>query len=305
VRFENWYAPPGATGPENGYYSVNTVADPDITRVTVDQLAPETTYHWRARYRDAALAWSGWSPEATFFTGSSSFSENLLRNPGAEDGVEHWTILDPPLESLASQDCGSERDAASGQRFFAVGGVCAEEGPHGAAFQSVDVAGSADAIDGGLLRARFGGELGDYNGNDEPSVWLVFKDGADQALATTAALSCRTPGWTWLECTVDVPPGTRVVEFHMAGTRHAGTDNDSYLDDLLLSTGTYATLGDLNCDGALDLRDINPFVLALANPAAYALAYPHCDRAAADVKADGDVDIRDINPFVLALVGGD
>jgi hypothetical protein len=57
-------------------------------------------------------------------------------------------------------------------------------------------------------------------------------------------------------------------------------------------------LGDLNCDGALDFGDINPFVLALSSPAAYAQYYPGCSLYNADINGDGSVNFGDINPFV-------
>jgi hypothetical protein len=60
-------------------------------------------------------------------------------------------------------------------------------------------------------------------------------------------------------------------------------------------------LGDLNCDGTTNFGDINPFVLALTNPAAYASAYPSCDILNADINGDGSVSFGDINPFVTLL----
>jgi DNA-binding beta-propeller fold protein YncE len=62
--------------------------------------------------------------------------------------------------------------------------------------------------------------------------------------------------------------------------------------------------GDLNCDGAVNFADINPFVLALTSAANYAAAFPDCHRASADVNADGQVNFADINPFVALLCGG-
>ncbi|MBP7747358.1 MAG: hypothetical protein KA383_14670 [Phycisphaerae bacterium] len=62
--------------------------------------------------------------------------------------------------------------------------------------------------------------------------------------------------------------------------------------------------GDVNCDGEVSFRDINVFILALTNPAAYAAAYPDCDPLTADINGDGVVDFRDINPFVQLLAGG-
>jgi hypothetical protein len=65
-----------------------------------------------------------------------------------------------------------------------------------------------------------------------------------------------------------------------------------------------AVPGDLNCDTFVDFDDINPFVLALSSPEAYALAYPDCNYLNGDCNGDGLVDFDDINPFVGLLSGG-
>jgi hypothetical protein len=62
--------------------------------------------------------------------------------------------------------------------------------------------------------------------------------------------------------------------------------------------------GDMNCDGTLNGFDIDPFVLALTDPTAYAVAYPICMRSLADVNGDGAVNGFDIDPFVSRLTGG-
>jgi 1,4-alpha-glucan branching enzyme len=63
--------------------------------------------------------------------------------------------------------------------------------------------------------------------------------------------------------------------------------------------------GDVNCDGTVNFGDINPFVLALSNPAAYAQTYPNCPLGNRDINQDGQLDFGDINPFVSLLSGGD
>ena len=63
-------------------------------------------------------------------------------------------------------------------------------------------------------------------------------------------------------------------------------------------------LGDVNCDGSINVFDIDPFVLALVDPAAYATAHPGCRIDNADCNGDGDVNVFDIDPFVSLLVGG-
>jgi hypothetical protein len=61
--------------------------------------------------------------------------------------------------------------------------------------------------------------------------------------------------------------------------------------------------GDLNCDGAVNAFDIDPFVLALTDPAAYATQFAACDYMLADINGDGAVNAFDIDPFVQLLVG--
>jgi len=62
--------------------------------------------------------------------------------------------------------------------------------------------------------------------------------------------------------------------------------------------------GDMNCDGVLNFGDINPFVLALSNPAAYEAVFPDCDLDNADCNGDGAVNFGDINPFVTLMTTG-
>ncbi|TWT40986.1 hypothetical protein RAS1_36770 [Phycisphaerae bacterium RAS1] len=78
--------------------------------------------------------------------------------------------------------------------------------------------------------------------------------------------------------------------------------------DLTLTPGDQFFLiyrqGDMNCDGAVNILDINAFVQALADPAGYALTYPDCSIELADINKDGDVNVLDINFFVALLSGG-
>ena len=67
--------------------------------------------------------------------------------------------------------------------------------------------------------------------------------------------------------------------------------------------GCVFAIGDLNCDGVVDQLDIDPFVLALVDPAGYAAAFPDCGLMLGDIDGDGDVDAFDIDPFVELLTG--
>ena len=82
---------------------------------------------------------------------------------------------------------------------------------------------------------------------------------------------------------------------------YANGSSSVFYDELSV---TRPGIGDLNCDGAVDFADINPFVLALSDPAGYEAAYPGCELVLADTNGDGSVSFADINPFVALLSGG-
>jgi hypothetical protein len=71
--------------------------------------------------------------------------------------------------------------------------------------------------------------------------------------------------------------------------------------------GCLYPLGDLNCDGAVEFGDINPFVLYLSNNAAWQAEFPGCPPENGDINGDGTYgqwSFDDINPFVELLFGG-
>jgi probable HAF family extracellular repeat protein len=61
-------------------------------------------------------------------------------------------------------------------------------------------------------------------------------------------------------------------------------------------------VGDMNCDGAVDAFDIEPFVTGLIDPTAYAARWPDCFAdSAGDINQDAAFDAFDIEPFVEML----
>lgn len=68
----------------------------------------------------------------------------------------------------------------------------------------------------------------------------------------------------------------------------------------VFDNGAYR-LGDMNCDGALNFKDINPFVQALGDPGGWQAAHPGCPLENLDIDGNGSVDFKDINPFVSLL----
>ncbi len=99
---------------------------------------------------------------------------------------------------------------------------------------------------------------------------------------------------TWLNCDA--------VGAIVGLSRGIGIPTDFFPSDL--SDYPCTTPADMNCDGAVNAFDIDPFVLALTNPSGYVSAYPDCELLNGDINCDGAVNAFDIDPFVQCLTGG-
>ena len=76
---------------------------------------------------------------------------------------------------------------------------------------------------------------------------------------------------------------------------------DLVMADAASAVANYLVAGDLNCSGAVNNADIDPFILAITDPESYVTRYPDCDLITADVNGDGAVNFADIDPFVAVL----
>ncbi len=60
--------------------------------------------------------------------------------------------------------------------------------------------------------------------------------------------------------------------------------------------------GDMNCDGELNLADVEAFVLALLDADAFAMTYKGCPVSNGDMNQDGEVDAADVRAFIWLVV---
>ena len=88
----------------------------------------------------------------------------------------------------------------------------------------------------------------------------------------------------------------KYASFHNCQVTFMAADG-LYLADLV-------RVADTNCDGAVNVFDIDPFVLALVDEVGYEAQFVDCSIMSADVNLDGEVNVFDIDPFVQVLVGG-
>lgn len=61
--------------------------------------------------------------------------------------------------------------------------------------------------------------------------------------------------------------------------------------------------GDMNCDGELDLIDVEHFIQALLDPDKYQQTHPDCDLLNGDLELDGEIDLLDVEPYIDLLIG--
>lgn len=277
VVFEDW------KNYENQYNNADTQAGDDLTETPVNGLMSDLSYCWRVRYRDREMNWGNWSEPASFSTCPNGMSQNLLLNPNAELGILNWTAVEGEFEALMAGECGGI-DPNNGDLFFAVGGVC-NDNEFGLALQDVDVSSFADSINAGNYLAQWGGFLSNWGGDDIPSFKLNFFTSGMIALGSTEEYSTLNNTWTLLDNSAPIPLNTGIIQMELTGTRFAGSDNDSYFDDLFLFVGNPNS----DCEGGSSIEngEVLPIPTARTQPNPWSketfISYPDADNSQADV----------------------
>ena len=221
---------------ENIYFNEDLQAGESLTDEQVSGIEANSQYWWRVRYRDKELNWSDWSEEVSFTTGESSFSPNLLINPGSEDLLNGWLIDEGICESMLAYDCAGTAPY-TGDRYFAVGGLC-EESPVGRMHQDIDISMYSDSVDMGAMEVSFGAMMSDWSGADVPDMRLQFLTMNGTLLESTDYIAGAQSSWLMIESTANIPVLTRQIRCELRGTRNEGTDNDCYFDDVYVRLGS-------------------------------------------------------------------
>jgi len=140
--------------------------------------------------------------------------------------------------------------------------------------------------DFGVNRDFVSGKLFGYAWGENVG-WINFS-GGDLANPPQPArldkIGCRLRGYVWGENIgwINLDHVTHYVGAHPSACTAGGP-------------------GDLNCDGVVNNFDIDPFVLALTDPAGYAAKYPNCNILNGDCNLHWIVNNFDIDPFVRLL----
>ena len=281
---------------ENWYYHENTQESVELTELSTGGLNGNSSYCWSVRYRDSSLGWSEWSIPLSFTTGQSQYSENLLFNPGAELGIQGWSVTEGYMESLEEYVCDGV-EPYNGDYYFIVGALC-NTATYSEAYQQIDISDYTDCISQGLANVEYGGYLSDWGGSDHPEMTIVFMDGGGNEIIQGETLGTYNPYWTFLSNVEEIPEQTESIKVVLMGTRYAGDDNDSYFDDLFLKIyqeqDCLGSLGDLNSDDIINILDVILLVnIVLGN---------EDDSFLADMNNDGESNILDIIVLVNIIL---
>ncbi|MBI5765508.1 MAG: FG-GAP repeat protein [Planctomycetes bacterium] len=108
---------------------------------------------------------------------------------------------------------------------------------------------------------------------------------------------------------VAVSGDTVLIGAHGESSNATGVNGDQGNNNASTSGAAYVftgagcpILGNMNCDCAVDLLDVDPFILALLDPASYSTMYLGCSILRGDVVVDGNVDGADVPGFIRLLV---
>jgi hypothetical protein len=127
----------------------------------------------------------------------------------------------------------------------------------------------------------------------------VLRDG--MPLTTAQYTYSREYGWI----SVSAAPATALEVHYTYSTKldMVVTNWDEYIGNYLYYNQLIVK-GDANCDGLVNLRDLDLFVLILTDRDAYQAVYPDCNvDVFCDMNDDGMVDGLDIQGFVQRLIG--
>ncbi|UJR25321.1 hypothetical protein I4U23_006672 [Adineta vaga] len=181
----------------------------------------------------------------TTTTTTTAVPPNLLVNPGGDASLTGWTQTGP---STAIRDTGglinSGYNPRTGGGMFA--GGLGSGGSSSGLTQNVILLGGpqnliAAQLDAGTLKVEIKFYYQNYNSfwlsTDEAQVIVTFKSATNVVLGTADSGNkiCNIyPGWCFYSNIVNLPVGTRTIEYKMNFIRNGGTDIDSYIDDASL-----------------------------------------------------------------------
>lgn len=148
-----------------------------------------------------------------------------------------------------------------------------------------------DAVDGD--------DGGDFAGDSLLEGWDEAGESNSESLAEVFFLSSSSlASGEWLALGHVFTPGASTEDLSFQYNQPGGLLSSIAIE-------TTSGYGDMNGDGVVDEEDVNPFVLALTNRAAYEAAYPGVNAdIVGDINQDEAFDLGDVGPFKSLFSSG-
>lgn len=149
----------------------------------------------------------------------------------------------------------------------------------------------------------FASDLVASDTNNAPDVFAFKRATQEMIRVSTDAAGNQSFGFA---VNAAVSGNGNVVVFESDGMDLVSGDANNRADIFAAQLTTAATFlpSDFNGDGLINTEDINPFILALTDPAGYAATFPLVDLLQVDPNGDGLINTEDINYFIFHLTGG-
>lgn len=149
----------------------------------------------------------------------------------------------------------------------------------------------------------FASDLVASDTNNAPDVFAFKRATQEMIRVSTDAAGNQSFGFA---VNAAVSGDGNVVVFESDGMDLVSGDANNRADIFAAQLTTAAAFlpSDFNGDGLINTEDINPFILALTDPAGYAATFPLVDLLQVDPNGDGLINTEDINYFIFHLTGG-
>jgi hypothetical protein len=151
----------------------------------------------------------------------------LLQNTGAESGdTSSWKVTDGAFLAIGFEEGSYPQPYRGDFQFFA------GQEAWSRMEQSVDVGKDLEVAGETPLYAHLRAQVRNWNGSDAPSLILRALDASGDLIVEQQSGPFLEAYWTEQRLDLPMPPETTRLVAALLGSRTAGTDNDSYFDDI-------------------------------------------------------------------------
>ena len=123
-------------------------------------------------------------------------------------------------------------------------------------YQDVDVSSYATEIDAESRDFNFSAYVKDWNGSDKVQFIVEYRDSSSTVLDADTSSELGTTIWTKYSSQKTAPANTRTIRIRLFSIRYAGTDNDGYIDKVVLETNSTLPIKLLNFDAYLQNNSV-------------------------------------------------